>query len=134
MEEIYRNVSARLRTRVLGLETVALDCGQTENPSAPALALPAALVDVSYPECSDITCLVQQCRVSISVRVVFRGAPEAADPAAELSLLEEVRNALQGWTDDTLSCLSRTSVVPESRHDGLKAYRMEFGTAFEEEE
>lgn len=133
MEKIYRNVSERLRTRVLGLETVALDCGQTENPNAPALALPAALVDIAYPECGDITCVTQQCRVVVSVRVAFRGYPEAADPSAELGLLEDVYNALQGWTDDTLSCLSRTSVTPEVRHDGVKVYRLEFSTAFEEE-
>lgn len=134
MEEIYRNVCERLRTNVLGLETVTLDGGQTENPQAPALGLPAALVDVAYPECGDITCLTQQCRVTISVRVAFRAWPDVADPAAELGLVEDVYNALQGWTDDTLSCLSRTSVVPETRHDGLKVYRLEFDSAFEEEQ
>lgn len=63
----------------------------------------------------------------------FPGVSEAADPSAELGLLEDVYNALQGWTDDTLSCLSRTSVTPEVRHDGVKVYRLEFSTAFEEE-
>lgn len=134
MEEIYRNVCERLRTNVPGLETVTLDGGQTENPQAPAPTLPAALVDVSYPECGDVTCLAQRCRVTVSVRVAFRAWPDVADPAAELGLVEDVYNALQGWTDDTLSCLSRTSAVPETRHDGLKVYRLEFDSAFEEEE
>lgn len=134
MEEIYRNVCERLRTNVPGLKTVTLDCGQIDDPAGPALALPAALVDVAYPECGDITCRVQQCRVTVSVRVAFRAWPAVEDPAAELGLTEEVYSALQGWTDDTLSCLSRLSVVPEARHDGLKVYGLEFGSAFEEEE
>ncbi len=134
MEEIYRNVCERLRTNVPGLETVALDCGQIDAEGGPMPALPAALVDVAYPECGDITCLTQQCRVTVSVRVAFRAWPDVQDPAAELGLTEEVYNALQGWTDDTLSCLSRTSVTPERRSDGLKVYRLEFDSAFEEEE
>ncbi|WP_298063673.1 hypothetical protein [uncultured Rikenella sp.] len=134
MEEIYRNVCERLRTNVPGLKTVTLDCGQIDDPSGPALTLPAALVDVTYPECSDITCLVQRCRVTVSVRVALRAWPDVTDPAEELGLTEEVCTALQGWTDDTLSCLSRTSAVPEQRHDGLKVYRLEFDSAFEEEE
>lgn len=134
MEEIYRNVCERLRTNVLGLESVVLDCGQVDAEAGPAVALPAALVDVAYPECGDITCFAQQCRVTVSVRVAFRAWPEVQDPAAELGLLEDVYNALQGWTDETLSCLSRTSVVPEARRDGLKVYRLEFDSAFEEEE
>lgn len=134
MEEIYRSVCERLRTRVQGLETIMLDAGQIDDTAAPAVGLPAAMVDVAYPECTDVTCLTQQCRVTVTVRVAFRAWPEAEDPATCLGLTEEVYNALQGWTDDTLNCLSRTSVVPQERHDGLKVYRMTFESAFEEEE
>lgn len=134
MEEIYRNVCDRIRTGVSGLETVALDCGQLDAPQDPAIGLPAALVDVAYPECSDITCTAQQCRVMVSVRVAFRGWPMEGDPALGLNLPDDVYYALQGWTDDTLSCLSRVSQVPEVRKDGLKVYRLEFESAFEEEE
>lgn len=131
MEEIYRNVSARMRELVPGLETVCLDCGQIDEPWGSELALPAALVEVSYPECTDMTRLTQQCRVEVSVRVAVRVGPKSE---SVLSLTEEIYDALQGWTDDSLCCLSRRSQVPERRNDGLKVVCLTFDSAFEEQE
>ena len=50
----------------------------------------------------------------------------------KMQLPDKVYCALQGWGMDFFSSLSRKSVIPEQRADGLKVYRIEFETTQED--
>lgn len=143
MKEFYLKISERLASEVPSLRLVDLDKGQTDDPDArQGLACPAALIDIAFPSCEDTSGRDQQCRATITVRVVaetvadetshITPAPWRERSLAILDTVQAVVNALQGFDCGLASNLSRTSQQPETGADGLKIYRIVFESTFEE--
>ena len=143
MREIFQNLSDRLMT-VDGIKWVDLDTGQLDYyAQRPAVAFPAILVKIGYPQCRDVSGSAQLVHATIRLRVVFTPMGETYSAAAEdvkaraLSIfdaLEDVHRALQGWTGEGLfSQLSRQSVVAEDRRDGYAVYAVTYGTTATDE-
>ena len=139
MNEIYLAVAQQLQKEVPELAYIDLDTGQIDNVEmAPPVEFPAALIDIRIPVCEDESTRVQICTVNISVRLVFEAwydetaniSPDKWKRRAleKMEVIDKVYKALQGWETDFLSALSRTSVEPERRSDGLKVYTLTFAS------
>jgi hypothetical protein len=103
------------------------------------VAFPACLVDISLPACNDTGDGAQDVTCNIQLRLAFRPAgtthhlsPVREDALAIFDIIEKVHAALQGWSTDEISALSRTSGVPEKRKDGIKVFRINYQTTFTE--
>lgn len=129
----------RLQAKVPEIAYVDMESGQLEAAQMPSVEFPCALVDIRFPRCEDESAKVQQCEVAIKVRVAFEAwadetssaTPETwrAKALEKMRLPDLVYCALQGWSTDYFGNLSRTSMEPEQRADGLKVIRIEFTTA-----
>lgn len=144
MKDFFLSISARLADAVPELRLIDLDKGQTDDPDArQGLEYPAALIDIEFPACEDTAGHDQQCRVQVTVRVVFEAVADETShitPAvwrerslAILDTVQTVVRALQGFDCGLSSNLSRTSQGSEIRGDGLKVYRIAFSSTFDEE-
>ena len=142
MTEIYSAVEERLTAQVPELLYIDLESGQLEGQTPPSVEFPCALVDVRFNKCEDQSAKVQQCEVTVTVRVAFEAWIDETSSVTpkqwkhkaleKMQLPDKVYCALQGWGMDFFSSLSRKSVIPEQRADGLKVYRIEFETTQED--
>lgn len=132
MKEIYQQIAGHLEKAVPSLHTIDLD--ERQLPLSGSEDLPAALIDVSYPSCSRITRFRQRIDVTVTIRVVISTDSCSKQMKAErLGLVDEIHRSLQGWCACDLLPLALISLEPEeSLTDGVKIYRLEFGTGFEE--
>ena len=71
MTEIYSAVEERLTAQVPELLYIDLESGQLEGQTPPSVEFPCALVDVRFNKCEDQSAKVQQCEVTVTVRVAF---------------------------------------------------------------
>ena len=139
-KEVITLICNRLKNEVSALRWIDIDTGQLDIMNQrPPVAFPACLVDISYPQCDDAGGGIQVVTANVTLRVVFdiTGSTNAASPVREttlgfLDVIEEVHEALQGWSDEALSAFSRINAQPEKRKDGLKVYRITYQTAFTE--
>ncbi len=144
MDKIYLAVERRLKEKVPELRWIDLESGQLEpyDKQPPPVSLTCALVDMRFVRCADQSRTNQQVEVRIIVRVAWEAwADETgslANPAwrtkalAKMRIADRVYCALQGWGCEYFSALSRVSVEPEKRSDGLKVVRIEFSTTLED--
>lgn len=144
MKDFFLKISDRLETAVPELRLIDLDKGQTDDPETrQGLDFPAALIDIEFPSCEGTGGRDQQCRTTITVRVVEQAIADETShltphvwrerSLAILDTVQAVVNALQGFDCGLSSHLSRTSQVAEFRGDGLKVYRIVFSATFDEE-
>lgn len=138
-KEIIAAICDRLEAEVEALRWIDIDSGQLEVTQRPAVAFPACLVDMAYPQCDDLGGGKQNVTANVTLRLVFDapGATSAASPVREQSLafldtIEAVHEALQGWSTTALSAFSRLNAQPEKNKSGLKVYRITYQTAFTE--
>lgn len=141
MKQIYNALIERLQT-IKKLKYIDMDTGQIEvgyaDTKRPAIAYPAALITIAVSRHKDITELTQLCSARITIRIAddtpMRTAAHQKERSASLEiydLVEEVRAALQGFTDDeTFSPLSRVSQERERQSNNLFVYRLDFETTF----
>lgn len=143
MKDFFQTIAARLAASVPELRLIDLEKGQTDDPDQrPGIDFPAALIELETPNCEENTGRHQQCRATITVRIAARAVadePPRSTPAARharsiaiLETVQTVANALQGFDCGLSSPLSRTALVAEPRHDGLKVYRLLFSADFDE--
>lgn len=138
MKQQIQSIFTQLKT-ISFLKWIDMDLGQLENyDERPAVLFPCALVDISYPNTSDITeeGRDQECDCVVTVRLGFqpKGSTNASAPALQndlaFSILDNVKSvasALQGfYMPDADEPLSRKSQLPERRDDGLKVYQLTF--------
>lgn len=139
MKELFKAITARLDT-VAALKWVDEDKGQL-NFERPPVLFPCALVEIQLPKTQDMNSKIQDCDGLITVRLAFDFAgntstitPLAAREAslAYYGVVEEVRKALQGWTDGSFNPLSRKSFYQEKRADAYKVVAIPFSTKFHE--
>lgn len=137
---MYLALGKRLEQKAPEILYIDLDTGQLDarDHEPPPVEFPCALIDIEYDKCEDESKFVQQCRARVTVRVAFEAWADETSSAtpiqwrekalAKMDIPDKVYCALQGWGTDEFSDLSRTSMRPEKRSDGLKMYRIEFET------
>lgn len=144
MKEFYLKIADRLAEAVPELRMIDLDKGQTDNPETrQGVDYPAALIDIEFPNCEDTGGRDQQCRTTITVRVVEQAITDETNhltprvwrerSLAILDTVQAVVQALQGFDCGFSSNLSRTTQQAERRDDALKVYRIVFSATFHEE-
>lgn len=145
MKKIYLAVAERLQQEVPELVFIDMEAGQIDAYDRPGafVEYPCALIDISFPRCEDQDSSTQQCEVDIVVRLVFEAwmdetalstpRPWAMRALDKLDIVDKVSRALQGWSTAFLSDLSRASVRPEKRADGLKVIAIPFKSTFEDD-
>lgn len=146
MKTIHNAVIEHLKAAVPALKWIDKDKGQlkkTENGQKPAVAYPCALIGITLTKCSDIYDGVQDCDVSVSVKLAFdpylmdRTSAEVPEDVRNESLepydiIADVYAALQGFDgDDKFDPLSRTAQGEEA-HDKLFIYKQVFKSSFED--
>lgn len=141
MKAIYNALIERLQT-ITRLKYIDMDTGQLEIPTSdirrPAVAYPAALISIAVRRDRDITESSQICSATITLRIADdthrRTAAHQAERTRALQiydLIEEVRDALQGFTgEETFGPLSRQMQERERAGNGLFVYRLVFDTTF----
>lgn len=139
-KDVFTAVCDRLEEEVTDLKWIDFDSGQIDVLNErPALAFPACLVDIAYPQCDDTGATGQIVVCNVTLRLVFwyKGETNSLSPVRETALeifdiIESVHAALQGWSTYALSNFSRINAAPEKRKDGLKVYKVVYQTTFAE--
>lgn len=117
MEEILKKVMQRLKEEVPELKWIDLNIGQMmmENPP---VDYPCALIDVPRAEYSDASAGMQVGKMVLEIELFFivRAPSSMAAPAqlreqafAHYSITQKVYRALQGFSGEYFSKLTRTS-------------------------
>ncbi|MEG1464783.1 MAG: hypothetical protein RSC11_07790 [Mucinivorans sp.] len=142
MINTYLALCERLKGRVTALRIIDLYRGQLLSAATPT-DLPAVYLSISYPSTDEIDGDTQICNMTIVVRLVFAGdaietssitpAEWRAQSLVTLNVIDSVDAALQGFGCAEFSSLSRQSITPEERSDGLMVYNLTYTTSFEEQ-
>jgi hypothetical protein len=141
-KDVFLAIANRIQAVVTSLKWIDWDSGQLDfvnNNERPAIAFPACLIDMEYPQCDEIGGGMQIVTCNVTIRLVFYPAGETSHVSpvrsAALTIFDTViavHSALQGWSTEALSIFSRLNAKPERRKDGLKVYRIVYQTAFTE--
>jgi hypothetical protein len=140
-KQIFIDICTRLETQVPELRWIDWDEGQLDmQVERPAVAFPACLLDIVYAGCDDLTDTIQLVRANIPLRVAFMpsGATNTKSGVRNLAMatfaiLDKIHEALQGWHNEgSFTILTRTSATRERRRDGLKVYRLNYSTTFQD--
>lgn len=143
MTHLFIAISDRLAA-LPALKWVDADNGQLEDfEGQPSVAFPCALLDVSFPQCDDLTSTLQQCTANIRVRLLFDpvGEQTAAQNAAsgrrsrslaKYQLADGVYKTLQGFETEQFTPLTRLSQLPVTVN-GYKGWDLLFQTTFDDE-
>ncbi|NDV97110.1 hypothetical protein D0T84_19710 [Dysgonomonas sp. 521] len=145
MRTIYTEVMKRLQTEVPALSGIELDSGQLkliEKEETLPVTLPYALIDISIPECSDITDKTQSCNGIVGVTLVFEsfdmGKTSSNRPDADRDLaltpfdvISDVYKALQGYESVRFNTLSRIS-QGKVENEFFFVYKINFACEFED--
>lgn len=144
MKDIYDALLTRLSTEVPALKMIDFDMGQLgvlEMDVRPSVKFPCALIDISYPRCTDEGGGTQLVESLIRIRLAFEtplptdsNATEAKRAAAlaVFDTVDLVYASLQGWNSGVLSALSRVSQMPDNSYAGIKIIDMIFEGTFED--
>lgn len=122
----------RIRTQVPEIRWIDLDMGQLQVSERPPIAYPACLLDMEYSSCEQLSREHQQVTVSIRLSIVADGigTTHTGTPTyirekalSVMNVLQRLHTALQWWDNDRMWMpITRSSVRPERRNDGLKVY------------
>lgn len=139
-KELFIALCDQLKSKIPELQWVDADQGQLNISERPPVAFPCCLVEMSYPQCANLTGGTQRIQVRFQLRVAFNVcAPTNASvpievrekALAQYDTLQRIHKTLQGWNyGRRINPMTRVSVTPESRSDGLKVYRAIYESAF----
>ena len=138
MKHLYNGIATLLQ-QIPSIRWIDLDTGQLEYFSLrPGIDFPAALIDISYPQCDNVGGTGEQrCSVNINVRLAFEvwsesnmSAPDQVREAALniYDLINDVKQKLHNKRIITGETLYRVSVASEKREDGIKVFSINFRT------
>lgn len=140
MKTIYLALIEKLKT-IHELNWIDMDSGQLSSTERAPIALPAALLEISLPECRNFADLTQFCVARINVKLIFEKKTiktSANTPTETLNksletydIISKVYATLQGFETDDFSALHRTSQGPEINVSYF-VYRMSFDCEFED--
>lgn len=116
------------------LQWIEEDCGQLNGSGRPSIALPAALIDISYTDCVNMTKRNQRVKINVQLKVALSTTTRinAATPKDALAisfnrirLVGDIHSLLQGWDGDGLFMpMVRKKESSEIRADGIKVYTL----------
>lgn len=146
MKTIYTDLITRLQAQCPFLRTIDLDMGQLEIPygesKRPPLAYPCALITIDVERATDLTPYTQDCEATITIRYATDRTTDTAahindrKRTAGLNPYEEVAEiytALQGWSTEYFSPLSRTRQGKDRTPAGIFGYTQRYTTSFIDE-
>lgn len=146
MKTIYTDIIARLKDQCTFLRTIDLDMGQLEVPygeiKRPPIAYPCVLVTIEVERATDLTPYIQECQATITIRYATDRTTDTAAHindqrrTAGLNPYEEVAEiytALQGWSTEHFSPLSRTRQGKDRTPAGVFGYTQRYSTSFIDE-
>ena len=137
---LYLAIVSQLKAEVPELRWIDVDEGQL-NETNPPVAFPCALIDIEYPNCSDVSETEQIVQAKITIRYAFQPAGQTNGTTPALiqakalerwETLTKTYSALQGWETNEVSAFSRRSQISERRRDRLKVIVQVWETSFEE--
>lgn len=143
MTEIFKTVVARLKL-IDGVKWIDKDKKQIDNyETKPSVPFPCLLISIYIPLAETITPGQQICTGTIIIRTAHdlatsetsSAAPtEAIDRSLDYyTIVDEVFNKLQSYTDDHIDSIDRVSCVEEAdRKDGLTVVKTTFKATFVE--
>lgn len=141
--QVISQIAQRL-SQVTQLAWIDMDLGQLDpsGDGRPAVAFPACLVELAYPQSDNVAQYQQVVTCNVQLRLAFSPlnnprldgttANHVAITDGVTPTIEAVHAALQGWETDSLSPLQRLTATPERRRDGIKVYRITYQTTFME--
>ncbi len=141
MKEIYLWIKNKLNQEVKALRWIDMDTDQLGSATRPAIALPAALINVDLENCKSLADKIQICDVKIDVTLVFDtpGATSSNTPEeivnANLSpydVIQTVHEKLQGFETNLFEPLSRISGKKRKNRHGLFQYEISYRTILED--
>ncbi|WP_157363814.1 hypothetical protein [Alkaliflexus imshenetskii] len=141
MKRIYIPIKNRLKAEISQLRWIDMDTDQMNSASRPAIALPAALINIDIGDCQSLADEIQLCRGTVSVTLVFDnpGPTSANTPehVIDLSLtpydiIGDVHKALQGFDTEEFEALSRIKQGKVRNRHGLFQYEITYRTVFED--
>ncbi len=147
METIIYNKALAILQGIPAIRDIDLDWGQLEyyDPEyRPALAFPAALIDIDFPRTRSIDTgdTVQEVDAIVTIRLAhdFIGETAKRTPLqhrnkalqAAFGLNSQVYKAFQKYEgeDDETGGFDRISQTQEKRPDGVKVTRLQFAMSF----
>lgn len=141
MKEIYLQIRDILKAEVANLRWIDLDTDQMGAATRPAIALPAALINIDINNCKSLADKVQLCNASITVSLIFDnpGPTSSVTPANVVNLslkpydiISDVQAVLQGFETELLEPLSRIRQGKVKNRHGLFQYEIQYRTIFED--
>lgn len=143
MKTIYRSLYKKIAETHL-VNWIDIEKGQLKNYNTlPPVDFPCVLLNAYLPTCEDINTTEQLCTVHIEVTVVFETLPDQTDTytpeeAFELSIkkqdiIDDIHKALQGFSTDELSPLSRKSCTPYNNNTGINGTVILYESTFTED-
>lgn len=143
MKELFLITLALLKA-IPSLKWVDKDKGQLEIfDTKPSVPFPCALIKVELQGCQSIGGKIQHCGALITVKLGFdlsvsETAAAAPDEAVQRSLayydiVDSVYTAMQGYTDDQVNELDRTSAKESINKAGITILQIPFSTTFEDD-
>lgn len=118
---------------------VDYDEGQL-NRTPKDVAYPAILIDISYPDTTDLQRCAQRIKAQLQLRVAFK-IPGTTSGASSIGLrtkalgymdlIDKLHRKLQHWNcNGSINPLSRMRAIPEKRNDEIKCYNIFYKTEF----
>lgn len=138
-KQIILAICERL-SEISSLRWIDAEEGQL-NAERPAVAYPCCLVEMSYPQCEQLTPGKEQ-KVTVNIRLVIAfdsmgqtnmHAPEKVRNKAfeRMDILQEIHNKLQWWDNKRMFFpLRRIQIGPTKRSDGIKVYEAVYRTMY----
>lgn len=139
MKTIFIDLADRLQT-VSSLRWVDEQKGQM-NFEKPPVVFPAALLQLTLPNCQNLNRLQQSCQLQVAVTLAFdfmgqsyNAAPAEAREAslAYYDVVEQTKAALQGFGTAEMNPLEMINFSHVPRPDGYKVVVMTFRSSFRE--
>ncbi|MBU4536971.1 MAG: hypothetical protein L6264_07385 [Weeksellaceae bacterium] len=143
--QILIDLQKRISKEVPVIQFIDQDLGQLgqvgEN-GRPSLAYPAVLIDFPNSDYSELSSSAQLGMVPITFQLVFDSysatwhkAPlkDRMKGLEYLEIEQKLHNALNGWSEDYFTNLTRTNVKSQNNNDiGLRVRQLTYTTSYED--
>ena len=143
--QILIDLQKRISTEVPVIQFIDQDLGQLGQVDAngrPPLAYPAVLIDFPNSDYSELGGSAQLGMVPITFQLVFDNysatwhkAPlkDRMKGLEYLDIEQKLHNALNGWSEEYFTNLTRTNVKSQNNNDiGLRVRQLTFTTSYED--
>lgn len=143
MKELFNTIVERLKSEVDGLSFIDFDLGQLDvlyDNVRPVVNFPCCLIDIEY-SCEDNDLSGQLITARVTLKLAFEQQlptdSAASQPRRNAALkvfdtIQQVHEAVQGYSTDQFSAFSRKSLTPDRRFAGIRVFDIVYETTFQE--